>query len=423
MSWASEWRRSRASRIPLELSPDVARPGLSQPAYWQELVAFGKGDSSIVLANRAARQLGLPPTAAGLLLREYLRYVYLTSVAGEQLAPSKPVDALWHEHIATGNHYFEQFGPDVAGGVLHHNPGRPHPSGDPAYARTLLWYRQEFCEAPPPIFWPPQHPEAPTGSRPGHWLEWAGTFGRSRLARARKVTLNSLGFGEVTTSDPAPLAPEVKPDTPPTPSLPALLTRLCADAAREGQETVQSIARGRLSLGDDEAKRLSLEYARFLYLLQSSPGPVVPPDIIRQLWSEHVLHTREYTERFCPDVLKAVVFPNQVDAGPDPDKAAAHTRAEYQRVFGRLPPTDIWPRPEEYDAIRRAHRWTLAAFGLVALCVTILVLVPVTWVLVVVAAVCLLAVSFICTALSEAYGVLLLPGRGESRNSGGCGCG
>jgi hypothetical protein len=413
-----EWRRGQASEIPSNLGHNAARPGLSQPAYWQELVAFGKQDTSVKLASCAARKLGLPATAAGLLLREYLRYVYLTFVAGEQLAPSKQVDALWHEHIATGNHYFEQFGPDAAGGVLHHSPGRPHPSRDPAYARTLLWYRQEFDEAPPPTFWPPQHPKEPTGSLRGQWLEWAGTIGGSGLVQARKLTRNFFGLGNVATSDSAPLAP-------PSPSIPPLLTRLCADCAREGQGTVRSIARERLSLGDDEAQRLSLEYARFHYLLQSSPGPVVPPDIIRRLWSEHVLHTREYTEHFCPDVLRSVVFPNQVDAGSDPDEAAAQTRAEYQRAFDRLPPTDIWPGPEEFKAIRQAHRWSLAAFGVVALCVTILVVFPVTWVLIIVMTVCLLAVTFIYATLAAAYGALLLPGRGKSRNgdAAGFGCG
>ena len=45
------------------------------------------------------------------------------------------------------------------------------------------------------------------------------------------------------------------------------------------------------------------EYRRFCFLSCVSPGPMTPSEQIDEVWHLHLIHTRDYWERFCPGAL------------------------------------------------------------------------------------------------------------------------
>ena len=51
------------------------------------------------------------------------------------------------------------------------------------------------------------------------------------------------------------------------------------------------------------AERVIEEYHRFCFLAVTAAHPVTPSDAVDQAWHLHLTYTRDYWERFCPDVL------------------------------------------------------------------------------------------------------------------------
>ena len=51
------------------------------------------------------------------------------------------------------------------------------------------------------------------------------------------------------------------------------------------------------------AARVIEKYRRFCFLAVTAPHPVTPSDAVDQAWHLHLSYTRDYWERFCPDVL------------------------------------------------------------------------------------------------------------------------
>ena len=106
------------------------------------------------------------------------------------------------------------------------------------------------------------------------------------------------------------------------------------------------------------AARVLKEYRRFCYLAVSAGHPVTPSDAVDQAWHLHLTYSRDYWNRFCPDVLG-----KPLHHGPTAGGQAEHDRyyrqyadtlASYEAAFG-LPPADIWP-----DAHRRLRQDPLA---------------------------------------------------------------
>ncbi len=95
------------------------------------------------------------------------------------------------------------------------------------------------------------------------------------------------------------------------------------------------------------ARRVVLEYKKFLFLAATCGHPVTPSDEVDQAWHLHLVYTRSYWDELCGQVLG---FP--LHHGPTRGGAAeghkfedwyAHTLSAYAAAFGTVPPADIWP--------------------------------------------------------------------------------
>lgn len=95
------------------------------------------------------------------------------------------------------------------------------------------------------------------------------------------------------------------------------------------------------------------EYRRFCFLAISAGHPVTPSELIDQVWHAHMTDTRDYWQRFCPQVLE-----QSLHHAPSLGGAQEHERHQqqyretyisYERFFGD-PPAAQWP----YPALSRA---------------------------------------------------------------------
>jgi len=89
------------------------------------------------------------------------------------------------------------------------------------------------------------------------------------------------------------------------------------------------------------------EYRRFAFLAATGEAQVTPSDAVDQAWHLHLTYTRDYWERFCPDVLGRPLHHGPTAGGPDERNRFfaqyADTLARYEAAFGAPPPSDIWP--------------------------------------------------------------------------------
>jgi len=109
---------------------------------------------------------------------------------------------------------------------------------------------------------------------------------------------------------------------------------------------------------EGHASRVVAEYRRFCYLAVRSGQPVTPSDAVDQAWHLHLTYSRDYWERFCPDVLRTRLHHGPTAGGQaERDRyyrQYAETLAIYEQTFGASP-GDIWP-----DANRRLYLDPLA---------------------------------------------------------------
>lgn len=124
-------------------------------------------------------------------------------------------------------------------------------------------------------------------------------------------------------------------------------------AARLARENGWSLA---------EADRVLEEYKRFCFLAVTADHPVTPSDQVDQVWHLHLTYTRDYWERFCPQVLGRPLHHGPTAGGREEGHRYftqyAETLRSYERVFG-TPPADLWPdagrRLLEDHKARRVH--------------------------------------------------------------------
>lgn len=110
------------------------------------------------------------------------------------------------------------------------------------------------------------------------------------------------------------------------------------------------------------AERVIEEYRRFCFLAVTVSHPVTPSDAVDQVWHLHLTYTRDYWERFCPQVLGRALHHGPTAGGSDEQHRYfaqyAETLRSYERVFG-TPPADLWPeagrRLNEDPKARRVH--------------------------------------------------------------------
>ncbi|MGJ8621465.1 MAG: hypothetical protein ACSHW1_01730 [Yoonia sp.] len=107
------------------------------------------------------------------LVEEYRRFMYLVGSTGDDLVPSPIVDVVWRLHSADTNAYFDDFCRRIIGRKIHRpeaEPAGPLPfHDDPAYARTLELYAQEFG-SPQVQYWPDPDVAAMRMSRILFWI-------------------------------------------------------------------------------------------------------------------------------------------------------------------------------------------------------------------------------------------------------------
>jgi hypothetical protein len=105
------------------------------------------------------------------------------------------------------------------------------------------------------------------------------------------------------------------------------------------------------------ARRVMVEYRRFLYLAATAPAscPVTPSDAVDQAWHLHLSYSRDYWDRLCRDLIG-----KPLHHGPTAGGAAEgqRYRQQYQATLERYtalfgaPPRDIWPDVDERFAGR-----------------------------------------------------------------------
>jgi len=95
------------------------------------------------------------------------------------------------------------------------------------------------------------------------------------------------------------------------------------------------------------AERVVGEYKRFCYLAATSGHEVTPSDAVDQAWHLHLTYSRDYWDRFCPEVLGTPLHHGPTAGGPaERDRyfeQYAQTLKSYEAAFGGTPPADIWP--------------------------------------------------------------------------------
>ncbi|WP_235973755.1 glycine-rich domain-containing protein [Parasphingopyxis marina] len=136
---------------------------------------------------------------------------------------------------------------------------------------------------------------------------------------------------------------------------------------------------------EDFAGRVIEEYKRFCYLCATADHVVTPSDAVDQAWHLHLTYSRDYWERFCPEILGCPLHHGPT-AGGEAELAKhyeqyALTLRSYAQVFGN-PPGDIWPgarrrffedhkayrlHPREAIVMRRSIARWLVGTGAVAL--------------------------------------------------------
>ena len=93
-------------------------------------------------------------------------------------------------------------------------------------------------------------------------------------------------------------------------------------------------------------ERVIREYKRFCWLAVMAGHEVTPSDAVDQAWHLHLTYSRDYWERFCPDVLGTPLHHGPT-AGGQVERTRyydqyARTLQSYEEHFGAVPPADIW---------------------------------------------------------------------------------
>lgn len=111
------------------------------------------------------------------------------------------------------------------------------------------------------------------------------------------------------------------------------------------------------------AERVIAEYKRFCFLAVVAGHEVTPSDAVDQAWHLHLTYSRDYWERFCPEILGQPLHHGPT-AGGGTESARyfeqyAQTLKSYERIFGEPAPADLWPgaarRLIEDPKARRIH--------------------------------------------------------------------
>ena len=84
------------------------------------------------------------------------------------------------------------------------------------------------------------------------------------------------------------------------------------------------------------------EYRRFVFLSATGDGRSVPSRAVDAVWHLHLTHTRDYWQRFVPDVLQGRELHHTPGKVPGHKTDFADTVRRYEMTFGEAPPKGIW---------------------------------------------------------------------------------
>ncbi|MEL4893002.1 TIGR04222 domain-containing membrane protein [Xanthomonas protegens] len=135
------------------------------------------------------------------------------------------------------------------------------------------------------------------------------------------------------------------------PDYAALWQRLQADGFGEGETALAAFERRvaeEAGVSPALATQVVEEYRRFCFLACVAGEEITPSPLVDQAWHTHLTDTREYWQRFCPQVLRRTLHHHP--GRGDPADAArfqaqyAATLTQYRHYFGE-PPTACWPAP------------------------------------------------------------------------------
>ncbi|GEN75644.1 glycine-rich domain-containing protein [Chryseobacterium hagamense] len=88
------------------------------------------------------------------------------------------------------------------------------------------------------------------------------------------------------------------------------------------------------------------EYKKFIYLCCVLPNGASPSEIVDKVWHLHLTYTQNYWEEFCPDILQRKLHHHPSPGGRNEAgkhrKWFAETLENYRKVFGEMPPEEIW---------------------------------------------------------------------------------
>ncbi|TDU26581.1 uncharacterized protein (TIGR04222 family) [Panacagrimonas perspica] len=127
--------------------------------------------------------------------------------------------------------------------------------------------------------------------------------------------------------------------------------------SEQGQLDLASILVRKFRWTRDYAERAVEEYRRFCFLAACSGHPVSPSAEVDEVWHLHLQYTRDYWERFCPQVLGTPLHHEPGGRNTSQDRMFreqyAQTMASYQQCFGP-PPEAFWPGTvRRFDAAPR----------------------------------------------------------------------
>ncbi len=95
------------------------------------------------------------------------------------------------------------------------------------------------------------------------------------------------------------------------------------------------------------ADRAISEYKRFVYLACVSSTDLTPSAAIDEVWHLHLSYSRDYWERFCPEIVGRPLHHGPTSGGAAESaryrKQYGRTLSLYREEFGESPPPDLWP--------------------------------------------------------------------------------
>ncbi|MEA5123663.1 TIGR04222 domain-containing membrane protein [Xanthomonas floridensis] len=134
-----------------------------------------------------------------------------------------------------------------------------------------------------------------------------------------------------------------------TPAQLALWQRLRSDRFGEDEQALPAFVRRvarQAHCSVAQAQELVEEYRRFCFLACTDTHDVTPSPLVDQVWHTHLTDTREYWQRFCPQVLQTTLHhqPGRGGAGDQAQFQAQYqqTLERYRQHFGE-PPAQWWP--------------------------------------------------------------------------------